>query len=72
MPGSERFLLALEGPKGDWVSPCTFFYGLDVFGLLLGVLDRVNTWDENAREVRHNLVNGLKGISGKEAEACMP
>ena len=48
--GTERFVVTVESPKGDRVSPCTVFYVVDVFGLLPGFPDHVNaceTWVQN-------------------------
>ena len=47
-PGGERFVLALEGPKGDRVRSVTVLDGFDVLGLLPGLPCRVYTWNEIA------------------------
>ena len=59
-------LLALEGLKGYQVRPGTVFYGFDVFSLLSGFPDHVNTRDQGAGEVKQDCLNGLRGISGKK------
>jgi len=65
--GSERIILALEGPKGyRRVRSGTVFYGFDVFGLIPGFPDRINMWEEGASKVKQDRFNGLRGISGKE------
>ena len=66
--GSERYVLALEGPKGDWIIPCTVFYAY-VFGLLPGFPDRVNTLDEGAKKSCRVASMASEESVGRRAEA---
>ena len=60
-------VLALEFPKSDRVSSgIIVFHGFDVFDLLPGFQDLVNSWDEGAGEVKQDRLNDLRGVSGKE------
>jgi len=65
---SERFVLALEGPKGDWIIPYTVFYAY-VFGLLSGFPDRVNTLDEVAKKSCRVASMASEESVGRRAEA---
>ena len=62
----KRFVLALEDPKSDRVSPCTVLNGFDVLGLLPGFPYRVYSWNEGAGEVKKDRLNGLRGVGGSE------